>query len=183
MAEVTVLVEGYTSQKVQGRACATITLIKDKDVVMVVDPGCLADQSILVDALKKGGLKIEDVNWVCITHSHLDHYRNIGMFPKAKALDYWGIWEEDKFYDYKEKFTPDMQIIKTPGHDYSCITLLVKTSKGIIAVAGDLFWEAYAPKQDPYASDKIKLEENRKKILELSDWIVPGHGKMFKVKK
>jgi glyoxylase-like metal-dependent hydrolase (beta-lactamase superfamily II) len=28
-----------------------------------------------------------------------------------------------------------------------------------------------------------KLQESRKKILEMADWIIPGHGKIFKVKK
>jgi len=54
---------------------------------MVVDPGNLKNKKILVDALKKEGLTIDDVNIVCITHSHLDHYRNIGMFPGAKTLN------------------------------------------------------------------------------------------------
>jgi glyoxylase-like metal-dependent hydrolase (beta-lactamase superfamily II) len=187
MAEVKVLIEGHTTadakQSGEETTCPTITLIKDKEIIMVVDPGSLKSQQILVDKLKEEGLRIKDVNWVCISHSHIDHYRNIGMFPDAKTLEYWGIWYEDKVEDWKEQFTEDIKIIKTPGHNYDGITLLVKTKKGIIAIVGDLFWKEYLPKDDPYASDKKKLEESRKKILEIADYIIPGHGKMFKVNK
>ena len=62
---------------------------------MVVDPGILKSQQELVNALAKENLTVEDVNFVFITHSHIDHYRNIGMFPKAKTLEYFGIWDED----------------------------------------------------------------------------------------
>ena len=53
MAEVKILVEGYTNadsaaESGEEKSCPTITLVKDKDVVMVVDPGVLEDQNILV---------------------------------------------------------------------------------------------------------------------------------------
>jgi len=73
--------------------------------------------------------------------------------------------------------------MKTPGHSYDGITLFIKTKEGIIAICGDIFWEKNSPKDDPYAQDKEKLKESRKKILELADWIIPGHGKMWKVEK
>jgi glyoxylase-like metal-dependent hydrolase (beta-lactamase superfamily II) len=85
--------------------------------------------------------------------------------------------------DWKEQFTEDIKIIKTPGHDYSCITLLVKTDKGTIAICGDVFWKENFPETDPYASDKEKLKESRKKVLKIADYIVPGHADMYKVKK
>ena len=33
------------------------------------------------------------------------------------------------------------------------------------------------------ARDEKALQESRKKILEIADYIIPGHGKMFKVEK
>ena len=42
MAEVKVLIEGYASNdSEQEKTCATVVLVKDKDIVMVVDPGVL----------------------------------------------------------------------------------------------------------------------------------------------
>lgn len=187
MAEVKILIEGYTTadsvaQGGEEKTCPTITLVRDKDIVMVVDPGILEDQKILVDKLREEGLSVDDVNIVCITHSHIDHYRNIGMFPKAKTLEYYGLWHRNTVENWKEQFTDDIQIIKTPGHNYDGITLLVKTEKGIVAVCGDIFWKENLPKEDPYASDKEKLKVSRKKVLEMADWVIPGHGKMFRAK-
>jgi len=188
MAEVKVLIEGYTSENKaeetgEEKTCATISLVRDKDIIMVVDPGVLEDQQILINALEKEGLGIDDVNIVCITHSHIDHYRNIGMFPKAKTLEYYGLWDKNTVDDWNEQFTDDIRIIKTPGHNYDSITLLVKTDKGIVAVCGDVFWKENSPEDDQYASDKEKLEQSRKKVLELADYIIPGHAGMYKNNK
>lgn len=82
--------------------------------------------------------------------------------------------------DWNEQFTDDIKIIKTPGHSYDGITLFVKTGRGVIAICGDVFWKENSPKNDPYASDKEKLQESRKRVLEMADYIIPGHGKMFR---
>ena len=184
MAKVKILIRGYITEDTPGGiSCSTVTLVKDKDIIMVVDPGTMEDQKILRKKLEGEGLTIDDVNVVCITHSHMDHYRNIGMFPEAKALDYWGLWDKGRVKDWKEQFTEDIKIIKTPGHSYDGITLLAKTEKGIIAICGDVFWKENFPKDDPYAQDKEKLEESRRRVLKLADYVIPGHGEMFRVKK
>jgi glyoxylase-like metal-dependent hydrolase (beta-lactamase superfamily II) len=186
MAEVKILVEGHTtadSKEGEETTCPTITLVRSKNITMIVDPGCLESQNVLIEKLKENGLTINDIDIVCITHSHIDHYRNIGMFPKAKTLEYWGLWDGMTCEDWKEQFADDIRIIKTPGHNYDCIALLVKTAKGVVAIVGDVFWNENGPADDPYASDKEKLEESRKKVLKLADYIIPGHGKMFEIKK
>jgi glyoxylase-like metal-dependent hydrolase (beta-lactamase superfamily II) len=187
MAEVKVLIKGYTTADSNSgeeeKTCATTTLVRDKDIIMVCDPGVLDSQQILVEALEKEGLTITDVNHVFITHSHIDHYRNIGMFPDAKTLEYYGIWDGAKVDDWKEDFSKDIRIIKTPGHNYDGLTLFVKTKEGVVAICGDVFWKEGEPENDPYASNLEKLNESRKKVLEMADWIVPGHADIFKVKK
>lgn len=49
MAEVKVLVRGYTSADVmdesgEEKTCPTISLVKSDDIIMVVDPGVLESQ-------------------------------------------------------------------------------------------------------------------------------------------
>jgi glyoxylase-like metal-dependent hydrolase (beta-lactamase superfamily II) len=187
MAEVKVLLPGYTTADSlasgQGeKTRATITLVRDKNIIMVCDPGVLNSQKILLDALKKESLVPDDVNYVFITHSHLDHYRNIGMFSRAKTLEYYGVWDGEKVSDWQENFTDDIKIIKTPGHNYDCLTLLVKTKAGVVAVCGDVFWKKDYPADDSYASDKNKLAQSRRKIMELADFIIPGHADIYRVK-
>ena len=190
MAEVKVLIEGYTNADSVGesgeeRTATTITLVRDGNWVIVTDPGVLESQDILVAALAKEGLQVADVNLVFVTHSHLDHYRNVGMFAEAKNLEYWAIWDGNKADDWEEQFTNDVKIIKTPGHNYDGLTMLAKTKDGVVAIAGDLWWKENYPDatNDPYASDQKKLAESRQKVLALADYIIPGHGPMFKVEK
>ena len=152
MAEVKILVEGYTSAYADGdssdeaeKTCATISLVCDNNINIVVDPGILKDQQILIDVLAKEGLVFNDIDIVFITHSHLDHYRNIGMFARAKTLEYFGLWDGNKVDDWNEQFTKDIKIIKTPGHNYDHLTMLVHTKQGTVAVTGDVFWKESYP--------------------------------------
>ncbi|MEK7203189.1 MAG: MBL fold metallo-hydrolase [Patescibacteria group bacterium] len=180
MPKVNILIKGYVSEKSDDTSCCTITLVQDGKNKMVVDPGTAKSQKLIVNALKIHNLKPKDITHVCITHSHMDHYRNIGMFPNAKALDYWGLWDGDKLTEQKSQFAKNIKIIKTPGHNYDGITLLVKTTQGIIAICGDVFWKKDYPKADPYASNKLKLVQSRAKVLKLADFIIPGHNDIYK---
>lgn len=179
-AEVKILKEGYASTDSGGHSCSTICLVQDRGLNIITDPGTLPDQKILVDALKKVGLSPSDINIVFITHSHMDHYRNIGMFPKAKALDFWGWWEGDVASDYENDVSDNIKLIKTPGHSSDGTTLLVQTDEGTVAICGDVFWKENFPVNDPFATNCDQLKQSRAKVLELADFIVPGHGGMFK---
>lgn len=185
MAKIKILIDGYTNADsgAEEKSCAVITLIQSQNTNIVVDPGVLENQQMLVDALKKEGLEISDVDYVFLTHSHIDHFRNIGMFPEAKTVEFWGIWDKNKVIDWKEDFDEDIKITKTPGHSADGLTFLVKTENGTTAVCGDVFWKENFPENDPYAVDIDQLKGTREKVLKLADWIIPGHGKMFKVPK
>ncbi|MCX6721937.1 MAG: MBL fold metallo-hydrolase [Candidatus Staskawiczbacteria bacterium] len=187
-AEVKILIEGYTNAdsvvKIgEEKTQSTVTLVKDGDLIIVVDPGVLESQQLLIDALAEENLTVDDVNVVCITHSHLDHYRNIGMFPNAKTLEYFGLWDKNSVETWQENFTLNTRVLHTPGHDYTGITLIVKTKDGMVAICGDVFWkENYPlnPHDDAFASNPEKLKESRMMVLKLADWIIPGHGGIYK---
>jgi glyoxylase-like metal-dependent hydrolase (beta-lactamase superfamily II) len=187
-AKVKILIEGYTNANSvteigKEKTWATITLVRDGDIIMVVDPGVLETQQMLIDALKKEDLTVNDVNVVCITHSHIDHYRNVGMFQNAKTLEYFGLWNKDAVEEWTESFSPNIKVLHTPGHDYTGITLLVTTEDGVIAICGDVFWREnypHNPHDDPYASNPKQLETSREMILKMSDFVIPGHGGMYK---
>ncbi len=190
-AEVKILIEGSSIADAVAETGVentqpTITLVRDGDLIMVVDPGILENQQILIDALKKENLTVNDVNVVCITHSHFDHYRNVGMFPKAKTLEYYGLWHENTIDDWPEEFTSNIKVLHTPGHDATGITLFVTTVDGIVAICGDVFWRENYPRDphdDAFASNPEKLKESREMILKMADWVIPGHGKMYKISK
>jgi len=195
-AEVKILVKGFTNadsidETGEEKTQATVTLIKEGDFIMVVDPGILESQQVLVDALKREGLTIDDVDVVCVTHSHIDHYRNVGMFPEAKVLDYFGLWEKNTVEKWQEQLSENIQILRTPGHDNTDITIFVTTNPdceypGVIAICGDVFWKNNFPRdpaEDIYALNPIELGHSREMVLKTADWIIPGHGDIYKVDK
>jgi glyoxylase-like metal-dependent hydrolase (beta-lactamase superfamily II) len=188
MAKIKVLLSGFTNADCRKNGeeeitrCTT-TLIYADNMIILSDPGVLSDQKIMIDALKKEGLGVDDISHIFITHSHLDHYRNIGMFPKAKTIEFWGIWDGGKCEPYSEHFSKDSKIIKTPGHSYDGLTMLVTTSDGVVAIAGDLWWSKKGPEKDPFALDNEILKKSREEVLVLANYIVPGHGDIFKVVK
>jgi glyoxylase-like metal-dependent hydrolase (beta-lactamase superfamily II) len=182
MATVKILIAGYASADSGGHSCSTIVLVRDGGLNIMVDPGTVADPQILIDALKKEGLSPADIDIVYLTHSHLDHFRWIGLFAKAKVLDYWGWWIGDVSEDYEGKVTENIEMIKTPGHSVDGTTLLVKTQEGVVAICGDVFWKENFPPTDPYASDIVKLAESRQLVLGAADYVIPGHGPMFKAR-
>lgn len=189
MTTVKILITGFTNAdspatgSTDEKTCPTVTLVRDGDLVMVCDPGVLDSQDMLIDVLKKEGLTVDDVTHVFITHSHIDHYRNIGMFPRAKTLEYWGIWDGGSCVEWDEQFTKDIKVIKTPGHNYDGLTLFVTTDEGTIAICGDVFWKENAPTPDPYASDLKELDKSRQLVMSSADFIIPGHAGMYKAKK
>ena len=136
---------------------------------MIVDPGILPNQNLLVEKLAEHGLTPADVNVVFLTHSHFDHYANVSLFNQAKVLEYFGLWEGGVIEDWPVQFSKDIKIIKTPGHDYSSLAALVKTDKGVVAICGDVFWQKDYPKDDPYAPDRERLAASRPAASSLNE--------------
>jgi len=193
MTEVKVLIEGYARKKDnEWVACSSVVLIKDK-VNVIVDPG--TKRKLLLESLEKEGLKVEDIDYVVITHYHIDHSFLAAIFSNAKLLDSTWMYIDDKILEHSGHIPEtNIEIIPTPGHAKEHCSLVVPTEGGKIIIAGDLFWLRSDEKQetstnllidtnDPFVKDKKVLRESREKILEIADYIIPGHGKMFKVKR
>jgi len=196
MAEVKILIEGYAREENNSEfASSTTVLIKEGDLNIIVDPGMNRKQ--LLDALGKENLSTGDIDYVVLTHYHLDHSLLAGIFENAKVLDNGEIYSWDGKIEAHGGKVPgtDIEIIKTPGHDMFHCSVLVKTEEfGKVAIVADVFWwrddeeqktdyESLINKEDPYMKNEEELKESRRKVLEIADWIIPGHGKMFKVKK
>jgi len=196
VSKVKILVKGYVREENGNEfASSTTTLIQENGLNIIVDPGM--DRVLLLGALKKENLFPADINCVILTHYHLDHSLLTGIFENAKIMDDSEIYSWDGKIKSHEGKVPgtDIEIIKTPGHDMFHCSVLVKTKEfGKVAIVADVFWwsdeeeqkidkESLMKHEDPYVKNKEQLMESRKKILEISDYIIPGHGEMFKVEK
>jgi glyoxylase-like metal-dependent hydrolase (beta-lactamase superfamily II) len=184
MATVDVLVPGHVDEETRGDIVhPTISLVLADGVVMVVDPGILSGQDLLIDALAARGLTPAEVTHVFVTHHHIDHTRNIGMFPAATVIDtdstYAGnLWAEHSGDGFA--LTPEITVIQTPGHSAECASLVVQTSEGIVVLTHAWWFADMTPAEDPLAVDQGQLEKSRARILEIADIVIPGHGAPFK---
>ncbi|MFA6097654.1 MAG: MBL fold metallo-hydrolase [Candidatus Paceibacterota bacterium] len=193
MVEIKVLIEGVHESDKVFKASSTVTLIKsDKNII--VDTGSFLDEQKIVDALAKENLKSKDIDLVVLTHLHIDHSRNTNIFSNAVLYvkhshfpgSKWNINDitcETVELDNLE-IAQGVKIILSPGHFPYHISVVVKTKDGIVVIAGDAVSTKEALGKIPYPqwNDEEYLK-SQKKIMEISDWIIPGHGGMFKVNK
>jgi len=153
------------------------------------------DRDVLLQQLKSYHVRAEDVNFVVCSHGHSDHIGNLNLFLQAdhfvgscrshKHIYYCHDFEKEAFVLDK-----DIEVISTPGHTSTCVTLIVRNTnigqKGTVAVAGDLFEKEEDIFReslwiDAGTEDEQLQRKNRLKVAELADYIIPGHGPMFQV--
>lgn len=196
MNKIKILVEGFGHKNENSKTVSpSVVLIETGKHKIIVDPGL--NRKNLFDALEKENIKTGEIDFVVLTHSHLDHSALAGVFENATILD------DDTQYLNDGEIKPQgknmlgegIEIISTPGHDPFHCSVIVKTEDmGTVVIAGDVFWwrDDNEPNkdfgtllnlEDPYFKDKTELIESRKKIFAVADWIIPGHGKMFKFEK
>lgn len=186
---VKVLVEGYAKVNPDGTwdATGTATLINTGKHKIIMDPGC--HQQMLMAALAREKLQPAAIDCVFISHYHPDHCLLMGIFERATVFDSIQ-YQKGPLGGETGEYLPDtdIRIVKTPGHAPEHASLLVPTAKGKILVGADVFWWAEGEPQDiavdkpdAFASDMAALKLSRAQALAVSDWIIPGHGRMFKV--
>jgi glyoxylase-like metal-dependent hydrolase (beta-lactamase superfamily II) len=188
--KVVVLIPGYADWAGPGkqRASGTVTLVKGRTNV-IVDTGVPTQKKTIVKRLAAEGLTPNDIRYVVITHGQSDHIGNNNLFPKAEFILDTDVSIGDQYsvHDFhKDAFHIDdgIWVVSTPGHTEHDISVIVETEDGPVAVAGDIFekegdwldksWEAWSKKKD----DQRK---SREKLLRIAQYIVPGHGDIFRV--
>ena len=161
---------------------ASVSLVLDGESVIVVDPGMVADRSLIIGSLLAHGIQPERVTHVVITHHHPDHTVNIGLFPMAEVVDFWARYVGDRWLDHEGdgyRVSEHTRLILTPGHTNEDATLLVETDAGVVACTHAWWHTDRTPDVDPVADDQPALEVSRRRILAEADIVVPGHGEAF----
>jgi glyoxylase-like metal-dependent hydrolase (beta-lactamase superfamily II) len=177
---VDVLHVGYTEGD---RTAGTISLVRDGDAVIVVDPGMVARRSSITEALAALGVAPEAVTHVFLSHHHPDHTMNVALFPAAEVFDFASRYVDDLWVDHSgdgHRLGPNSALWLTPGHSNEDATLIVTADNATYAMT-HLWWKGdRTPLIDPYAPDQDVLERNRERVLAAVDIVVPGHGAPFR---
>ncbi len=202
MAEIKVLIEGihkFVSDTKMNIGCTTTLIKGDKNII--VDPGAFSNRRKLLESLKEENLDPEDIDAVILIHLHLDHIVNVSLFSKSKIFlrfrgdsKYPGMVQKidegflERFDILNDSIDKDIKIIETLGHAIDGISVVVDTPEGKVVIAGDAIasedWANLEKEPEKmFIYDLEKYKESRKKILEIADYIIPGHGKMFKIEK
>ena len=182
-ARLDVLVEGYARPGDDGtlRVAGTVSLVRDEDRVIVVDPGMVAGRDLILDGLAGLGVAPDDVTDVVLSHHHPDHVLNVALFPVVPGHDMQAVYEGDRWTRRGAdgvELTASVVLLATPGHTPQDVTTLVGTADGVVALT-HLWWTDEGPAEDPYAPDREVLRASRARVLEVADRIVPGHGAPF----
>jgi glyoxylase-like metal-dependent hydrolase (beta-lactamase superfamily II) len=178
-ARLDVLVEGYARMP---HVAGTVSLIRDADRVVIVDPGMVADRELILRPMRDLGLRPDDVTDVVVSHHHLDHTVNIALFPTVPVHDFQWIVDADVITRRPAEgthLTPSIRLHATPGHTPQDLTTLVGTADDVVALT-HLWWTDEGPADDPYSLDREQLRQQRERVLELATLIVPGHGAPFR---
>ncbi len=178
-ARVDVLVEGYVRMP---HVAGTVSLVRDGDRVVVVDPGMVADRDLILGALRELGVRPEDVTDVVVSHHHLDHTVNIALFPMVPVHDFQSVIDGDTFTRRAAEgtqLTPSIRLLATPGHTPQDVTTLVGTADDVVALT-HLWWTEQGPADDPYCTDREQLRQQRERVFDVATLIVCAHGPAFR---
>ncbi|KAF6198292.1 hypothetical protein GE061_008040 [Apolygus lucorum] len=192
--QVQVLHEGYSRliEEVFEANC-TCTLITGPNNI-IVDTMTPWDGNFILKKLEETGLTPDKINFVISTHGHSDHVGNNNLFLSARhivgrCISYRNTYFDEPFSRGDEYvIDDDLRVLATPGHTLACVSVIVRTADGIVAIAGDLF-EKYEDVYNEYVwlgagSENPDLQrQSRARVIQLADYIIPGHGPRFKVTK
>ena len=181
-ASVHILQAGYARKADDGEHVgSTVTLIKDGETVIIVDPGLVSSRQDLLAALTGHGVTPQAVTDVVFSHHHPDHTVNAALFPAARIHDHWAVYDGDLWISREAEgyeLSPSVRLIATPGHTAQDITTLAATPEGVHACT-HAWWAADGPQDDPFAPDQAVLAASRARILAVAKVIIPGHGPAF----
>lgn len=166
------------------------TLVQSNGYNVLVDTGSPRQSTELFKGLWDKGLTSEDIDVVVMSHGHPDHYANIGAFADTEQI--WFIYTATgikytenplaKNQTYYLNNDRNIEVIVTAGHTPQDVSVIVRNvpNYGTVAVVGDLFIDK-DDGYDAFAADRATSDVNRKKVACMVDYIVPGHGVIFKV--
>ncbi|KHN81396.1 Metallo-beta-lactamase domain-containing protein 1 [Toxocara canis] len=182
------LLVGYSQQSTTYRECfsasGSVTLVTDGCHKILVDCGNPWNGQHLLNELRARSLEANDITEVVVTHGHSDHCGNLSLFQLANIFmdrDHARPCSEYASFEDDFKITANVHILRTPGHTDNDLSVIVYgTQQGCIVIAGDIFEDDKTDDWEPNSRYKDEQRRSRDRIVATADWIVPGHGRMFR---
>jgi glyoxylase-like metal-dependent hydrolase (beta-lactamase superfamily II) len=162
------------------------TLIVGESVT-VFDTGSPPYRLELLQRLREKGFHPNDVQYVVLSHLHLDHAMNCEIFPRATIVsepDVWLVGQKRCEVFVEPIRHKDWEIVPTPGHMTVHLSLLVhglwNAEEKRIVLAGDALREDRV-RGGYYTSTKAKPGEleSVRWVLTHADVVIPGHDRVL----
>jgi len=161
-------------------ARSSVTLIIRGQHTIIVDSGLCGEEELILRELAKLGIDPEEVKSIVNTHSDVDHCGNNYLFSRAKTLK----------AKEGEVIAPGVWVMETPGHSIDSISVVVETDDGAsqsktVVISGDAlptFGNFIKNVPPALHIDRDLSIASMRKIIALSDIVVPGHDFPFSVR-
>lgn len=192
--EIILLFEGTHEDKgPKGKAVNVIASITSSVILLkgehniLIDTGHTKFENLLLEKLAENNVKPEDIEYVINTHTHFDHTSNNHLFKNASVVRHLGIWRTDGSIEAYSKVedieVPGVRMIETPGHTDDSISIVAEVDGKTYVMSGDALREGlirtrHILNKESYAHREDYVQ-NSKKIFEIADVIIPGHGKVI----
>jgi glyoxylase-like metal-dependent hydrolase (beta-lactamase superfamily II) len=162
-------------------ARSSVTLIIRRQHTIIVDSGLCGEEEQILGELAKLGIEPEEVKSIVNTHSHPDHCGNNHLFSHAKTL----------MPKEGEIIAPGVWVIKTPGHSMDSISVVVENDDAssqskTVVISGDAlptFGNFIKNVPPALHVDRDLAIASMRKIIALSDIVVPGHDFPFSIRR
>ncbi len=209
MARVETLLRGIPLRTDRGSLafCSQVLVTADSGRRILVDCGFVNDREPLLAALAARGLAPGDVDVLVLTHLHNDHCGNAPLFGRSEVVlsaaetayvsrhgstDLW-------VHDFHEAMLarlrvrtvngdldlePDVRIVATPGHTDGHVSVLARTDRGTVGIAGDAaksVSELIGSEAARGLPPSSPWQRSVARLLAEADMIVPGHDRAVEV--
>ncbi|GAB3918770.1 hypothetical protein GCM10011575_33660 [Microlunatus endophyticus] len=183
------------------RAWCTSTLVRTRDLTLVVDPGLPAEAMTQV-LDQRAGLRPDDVDAVFVTHRHGDHRVGLDAFAGATwwmagaELESWAEDAAQSASDPPDALlrarlqpAPDVlvsgvRVIATPGHTAGHSSVRLEADEGTVIIAGDAVMTRDFLIGREVFFNTVDREAARRCLDEIAATavvVVPGHDNAFTV--
>uniref|UniRef100_A0A914WIV3 Metallo-beta-lactamase domain-containing protein n=1 Tax=Plectus sambesii TaxID=2011161 RepID=A0A914WIV3_9BILA len=177
---------------------------KDGKCDIMVDTGLAMYKNTIIGGLAAHGMRPSDIENVILTHGDIDNTGNLNLFLDAQVYSANRKIQRDNFFAQQVAPSFDREgvqlpmrplcnntdIYLTPGYSPTDLSLIVRNVQnfGTIAIVGNLImneadstdseiWQQFSHDSDM----QMLWQATRNEIFCLADYIVPGHGEMFRV--
>ena len=197
--EAYVLYEELAAERqVVGMTTFPNTLLLRGPKTILVDPGIHLQNQPVVKALAAHGLGVDDLDFIALTHAHLDHAGACADVPGPVVVHELELDDPDRpmvagllprerlrlLSGDEGELEPGITWARTPGHTEGSVCYRVETSSGLVVLTGDTI----GPQREDYERVAAGVGAGPDPVLAASwraiaSWgaalLIPGHVPPF----